>query len=285
MKAMAKHWWMVAATGACILGVSIGSRAADGVPTLSEISGTIVQVRNNVVLQYVPAEGAGNEETKPQNVLVNSKTTVTLDGKVTNLGALKAEMWVRFSAAEAEGVLTRVEAFRLAQDDKVRTQVGIMEIVSGGMLTVSKFGNRYPFELGAETKITLDGKAVGAKELRHGMITTVTYQKGVPLKVESITAEMDGAVHRCEGEFVSGTAEELVMHVWGAEGFDIKFKVEKGFKIMRGGKVAAMGDFKAGEKVVANYTDGVAADLTLVAQSGGGGRGGAVVPAAGGNGR
>jgi hypothetical protein len=262
----------LASMGIRIMGVMVAAVLSGAVLRADETGhteGTVRLVRNNVILQYTPAEGMGSESPVPQNVLVNSKTMVTLDGRASSLGALRAGMTVRFATAEAEGVVTRVEAFSLPQDDKVHTQMGILEIVSGGVLTISKDQRRYPFTLGAETKIMLDGKTVEAGELRHGMITTVTYQKGVPLKVESITAEMDGAVHRCEGEFVSGTAEELVMHVWGAEGFDIRFKVGKDFKIVREGKVAAMGDFVAGEKVVANYTDGVAADLTLSAAGGG----------------
>jgi hypothetical protein len=253
------------------LGLASGSvRAEDNAGGSGETIGTFKAMARKVLLQFVP-EGPDGVALKQDTALVSDKTEVTLDGNPSTFSELKPGMTVRFATAELEGLVTKVEAFALPPDDKERKRTGVVENARWDTLTLSKDQNKYPFVVGPQTKVTLDGKVVGLEELRHGMITTVTYRKGVPTKVESITAEMDGVMHRCEGEFVSGTSEELVMHVWGSDGFDIKFKLGNEFKITRDGKPATMADFHSGEKVVANYTDGVAADLT-VSQSGNRGR-------------
>jgi hypothetical protein len=238
------------------------------------IHGTFEQVVNGAVLRYVSSEGKGpiNNGNNPptRNVLVNGDTRVMVEGKASGLGSLKAGMWVRFSAAEAEGVLKSVEAFNWPKDGKEHAFRGNFDALAGGDVVVSLNGRPSTVKMGAGVKVLLDGKAVGVEELRHGMITTVKMKDGVPVAVEAITVERDGATHRCEGDFVSASKEELVLHVWGGDGFDIKFKVGKEMEITRNGKRAALKDFSVGEKVVANYVDGVAEDLSLAATTNGG---------------
>ena len=247
------------------------------------VSGTFVEILNGAICRYQPRDAPPDvSKDAAKNVLVNSKTYVTLDGKPSNLGALKAGMWLRFPAEENDGVLQHLEAFTQPMDGKVHDLAGNFDSAKGNSLTLTKNNNKTTVKIDASTKFLLDEKPAGVGQLHHGMILSkVQVKDGVALLVQAVVVERDGAMHKCEGDLVRVSEEELVIHVWGADGFDVALKPRANFKskAIRNEAQAALTDFKAGEHVVANYKDGVAMDLTLLAPAAAAGRGGNARPA------
>jgi len=229
------------------------------------VEGVIKAVASGNVIKFSPASDPSGQKTA--NVLINSATLVTLDGKSSNVGALRAGMAITFSKSEEEGILTHLDAFTLIPDSKPHTvDRGILDPPDKDKPDELAFMDgavKRTVALTPDTQIILDSRAAKIDDLRHGMPVTVTYKSGKASLVQAFTAEMDGTARRCEGEFVSGDAKTLVIHVWGTDGFDVKMTLSDDFKITRNSKPAKMADFKVGEKVGANYVDGIATDLSL----------------------
>ncbi len=252
----------VAALVTAMVGMS-AARAADpnSNSTSATLTGVIKSVASGNVIKYAPA----SDPSATSNLLINAKTAITLDGKPSDVGALKAGMAIQFSSAEADDILTHLDAFTLMPDDKIHTvDRGILDPPAKGKTDQISFMDgqvRRTVALTPDTQITLDSHAATFADLRHGMPVAVTYREGKASLVQAYTAEADGTNRRCEGEFVSGDDKQLAIHVWGDDGFDVKMTLSDDFKITRDNKPAKMSDFKPGEKVVANYIDGIATDL------------------------
>jgi len=146
-----------------------------------------------------------------------------------------------------------VGATALAEDAKEVTHDGKVVSISGDkvVMTAGKEGNEHSHTLARDVKLTLDGKACKAADLKAGTrirVTTRGTDKQLATRIEGLDKNPDFAVNRQDGKFVSVTGKKLVMT--GTEGSDERTcTLTVDAKITCDGKVCKAADLKPGMRI------------------------------------
>jgi hypothetical protein len=270
------------------------------------LTGTLRTVDASGILGYLPVGSSvrGSAPVTPRQLLTSPETQITLDGKASNIAALRPGMDIAFLDS-GDKPLEKLEAFLLIPDGKEHLKEGPIDKIEPNILTIlAGRSTLFPVKLNYSTDIptTLDGKPATAADLRYRMLAAVTFIGNDARSIAASTVIMDGAPHHADGSLVgTPTGDSLTIRVYGNSGFDVKLRPDPNFKILRETARAAngaaaptedatMADLRPGLGVVATYTNGIASDVTIKFASGarggragggaGAGRGRGAAPAA-----
>jgi hypothetical protein len=140
------------------------------------------------------------------------------------------------------------------EDVKDAAHDGKLVSITGDQLvmTAGKEGKEHTHTLARDAKLTLDGKACKAADLKAGTKIRVTVQgadKQLAVRIEGIDKNPDfAASNRHDGKFVSITGSKLVMA--GIEGSDEQtVNLATSAKVTCDGKACKMADLKAGMRI------------------------------------
>jgi hypothetical protein len=139
-----------------------------------------------------------------------------------------------------------------AKDAEPNTHDGkVVSITSEKLVMTSKDGQEHSHALAADAKLTLDGKACKAADLKAGTrirVTTVDADKGVANRVEGLDKNPEFASNRQDGKVVSITGNKLVMTgKLGKEEHTCTLSAD--VKVTCDGKVCKSSDLKPGMKI------------------------------------
>jgi len=154
-------------------------------------------------------------------------------------------------AALALGLFVGATALTAA-DIKPNTHDGKVVSITGEKLVMSnKEGQEHSHKLAADAKLTLDGKACKAADLKAGTRIRVTTQgtdKAVASRIEGIDKNREFASDRQDGKFVSITGNKLVMT--GTQGKQEQTcTLSADVKVTCDGKACKSSDLKPGMKI------------------------------------
>jgi hypothetical protein len=239
------------------------------------LTGTLRTVDASGAIGYLPLDSDINAPTSvtPKGLLVNQSTQITLDGKTADLGALRPGMDIAFMDA-GDNPLDKLEAFAIVPDGKAHIKRGpIDKITATEIVFLAGRKDLFPvaLTLASDTPTTIDGKPAKPSDLRYRMFASVNYLGLDAQTIAASTVILDGAAHHADGNLVSADADGVTIRVYGNAGFDVVLKTAPAFKIQREtGRAqqpdlvdAALADLRAGQHVVATYTSGTAADITI----------------------
>ena len=139
-----------------------------------------------------------------------------------------------------------------AKDAEPNTHDGkVVSITSEKLVMTSNEGKEHSHTLARDVKLTLDGKACKAADLKAGTRIRVSTQgadKSVASRIEGLDKNPDFAVNRQDGKFVSVTGKKLVMT--GAEGSEERTcTLAVDAKVTCDGKVCKAADLKPGMRI------------------------------------
>ena len=145
-----------------------------------------------------------------------------------------------------------VGATALAEDAKESSHDGkVVSITSDKLVMTSKDGQEHSHALAADAKLTLDGKACKAADLKAGTrirVTTAGTDTGVANRVEGLDKNLEFASNRQDGKVVSITGNKLVMTgKLGKE--ELTCTLSADVKVTCDGKVCKSSDLKPGMKI------------------------------------
>lgn len=145
-----------------------------------------------------------------------------------------------------------VGATALAEDSKAGSHDGKLVSISGDKLVMtSTNGKEHSHALAADAKLTLDGKACKAADLKTGTrirVTTEGTDKRVADRVEGLDKNLEFASKHQDGKVVSITGTKLVMTgKLGKEEHTCTLSAD--VKVTCDGKVCKSVDLKPGMKI------------------------------------
>jgi hypothetical protein len=133
---------------------------------------------------------------------------------------------------------------------------GTVVSVSGDKLTMTnKDGKEHSHALAAKVKVTCDGKACAAADLKAGMkirVTTETADPHAATRIEALDKETAFASNSHDGKAVSITGDKLVMTNSKGEGQgedEHTYALAADIKVTCDGKVCKAADLKPGMRV------------------------------------
>jgi hypothetical protein len=131
---------------------------------------------------------------------------------------------------------------------------GAVVSVSGDKLTMTnKEGKEHSHALAANVKVTCDGKACAAADLKAGMkirVTTETADPHAATRIEALEKDTAFASNSHDGKAVSITGDKLVMTNSKGEGEDEHtYTLTADIKVTCDGKVCKAADLKPGMRV------------------------------------
>ncbi|MBY0589627.1 hypothetical protein K2X85_20840 [bacterium] len=142
----------------------------------------------------------GVKEGKEHTHVINSTVTMTLDGKPCKIDDLAPGTKIRVTSKNGDTkIATNVEAIK-NHATFVDTHEGIFVSGTSSKLMMTnkdgKKGEVHSHSLLSETKMTLDGKACKAEDLKAGMkirLTTKRLNKEAAIEVEALNKNSDFA--------------------------------------------------------------------------------------------
>jgi hypothetical protein len=173
-----------------------------------------------------------------------------------------------FSVATlALGMLVGATALA-AEDAREGTHDGkVVSISSDELVMKSKEGKEHSHTLARDVKLTLDGNACKAADLKTGTrirVTTSGADKQLATRIEGIVKNSDfAASNRQDGKFVSISGKKLVMT--GADGSDERTcNLAVDAKVTCDGKVCKAADLKPGMRIRVTTDREAPSDATQV---------------------
>lgn len=171
---------------------SIGQQIKESVagPSEKSVVGTVVGVSGDQ-LTMANAAGEENSHTLPANV------KVTCDGNECKPGDLKAGMRVRLTTlTSSQNSTTRIEALDKKAAFAATSHTGkIVSITSEKLVLTNSLGEAERMHaLTDDVKVTCDGKACKAIDLKPGMAIRVLIENGAPntvIRIEALEKSLD----------------------------------------------------------------------------------------------
>ncbi len=168
--------------------------------------------------------------------------TMMMQYRMLTMGAMALALFVVVSAS----------AFA-AEEAKEATQDGRVVSITGDTLVMTHKGDKdnqeYSHRLAADAKVTLDGKACKAEDLKVGTKIRVTMQTSYPMAATHIEAidKNETFANTHDGKLVSITSSRLVMT--DKDGKEHSHSVLTDTKVTLDGKACKTEDLKAGMKI------------------------------------
>jgi len=171
--------------------------------------GKVVSFSGN---QLVMANSKGEEHAHT----LTADAKCTLDGRVCTAADLKPGTRIRVTTQNADqNVADRIEGIAQNSDFANSRRDGKLVSITGNQLVMtSEQGREHSHTLTANAKLTLDGKACEAFDLRPGTrirVTTEGADQIVANRIEGIDRNLNFAGNHYDGKVVSITDNQLVM--------------------------------------------------------------------------
>jgi hypothetical protein len=243
MKAMMNY--RVFALSAIAMALFVVSAPAFAATALEETThdGKVVSITSS---RLVVANQEGRQFT--QSVLPDAK--VTLDGKACKAADLKVGTMCRVTTLTSNPneaicieAIDKKETFENTHDGKV------VSIMGGKLVMTNKDGQEHSHSLLNDAKLTLDGKACKASDLKPGTKIRVTTQPSDPkvaIDIEAIDKN-DTFANTHDGTFVSITSGRLVMT--NKDGQEHSASIADYATVTLDGKACEAKDLKAGMSI------------------------------------
>jgi hypothetical protein len=161
-------------------------------------------------------------------------------------------------AALALGMFVGGTALAAEESENSTHEGKVVSITSEKLVMTGKDGKEHSHALDADAKLTLDGKACKAADLKAGTrirVTTSSADKSVVSQIEGLDKNREFAANRHEGKIVIIAGNKLV--VTGAEGSaEHTCTLAATAQITCDGKVCKAADLKPGMRVRVTTTSG-----------------------------
>ena len=222
-------------------------------PTASSLTGTIEQASST----QLTLQTSGHSVV----LALTSATAIKVDGKVVMAGDLKAGMSAIAFAADGK-TATEIRAYspRITTPTPPATQTaltGVINQVGGGQLTLQTSTQTITVTLTTATVTKVDGKLVGAGDLKAGMSAMVFATDGkIATEVRAYTPKPATQPPAATGQ--TGTITQIGdgQLTLQASGKTLVFTLANTTVTKVDGKVVGVGDIKTGMTAIVFSTDG-----------------------------
>jgi hypothetical protein len=165
-------------------------------------------------------------------------------GKISAMSIRKFAM-----SAMAAAICVNATAFAAEKAEQATHDGKVVRITDSALIMSSKDGEEHAMTLADDTKLTLDGKACEAKDLKAGMKIRVSTQAGdatVASKIEAIKKNATFS-NTHDGKFVSMSGATFIMT--GQDGKEHTHNLAADAKVTCDGKPCKISDLSAGMKI------------------------------------